>query len=141
MRISCMTVKNYTSSSLPLKQESEILTEYIGKNQPMSNPMSRCVAPCHLFQISKLIYKLSRSVQVYHKGDTTMKHIRIGVLGCLVMLHLYGSEVVAASARCEVVRKEGNVLIMDCGERADGFTEKSRVKIKTDRDTESSRQK
>ena len=39
----------------------------------------------------------------------------------------------AASARCEVVKKEGNVLIMDCGEQARGFSEKSKVKIKTDR--------
>jgi len=40
----------------------------------------------------------------------------------------------SASARCEVVKKQGNVLIMDCGERAEGFNEKSQVKIKTDRD-------
>ena len=38
-----------------------------------------------------------------------------------------------ASARCEVVKKEGSVLIMDCGEQAKGFNEKSQVKIKTDR--------
>lgn len=39
----------------------------------------------------------------------------------------------SASARCQVVKKEGNVLIMDCGDRAQGFKEKSQVKIKTDR--------
>jgi len=39
----------------------------------------------------------------------------------------------SASARCEVVKKQGNVLIMDCGDRAEGFKEKSQVKIKTDR--------
>lgn len=39
----------------------------------------------------------------------------------------------AASARCEVVGKKGSVLIMDCGEQAKGFSEKSQVKIKTDR--------
>ena len=70
-----------------------------------------------------------------------MKYIWFGVLGSLLIVHFSGSEVLAASARCEVVKKQGNVLIMDCGDRADGFTEKSRVKIKTDRDTESSRQK
>ncbi len=39
-----------------------------------------------------------------------------------------------ASARCEVVKRQGNILIMDCGKRSEGFDEKSRVKIKTDRD-------
>ncbi len=38
-----------------------------------------------------------------------------------------------ASAKCEVVKKDGNLLIMDCGKQAKGFQEKSKVKIKTDR--------
>lgn len=49
-------------------------------------------------------------------------------------LFLSSSAVFSASARCQVVGKKGNVLIMDCGEQAEGFTEKSQVKIKTDRE-------
>ncbi|WP_136808374.1 hypothetical protein [Desulfosediminicola flagellatus] len=40
----------------------------------------------------------------------------------------------AASARCEVVSKDGDLLVMDCGKQSKGFDEKSKVKIKTDRD-------
>lgn len=47
---------------------------------------------------------------------------------------LTSNTVLAASARCEVVGKKGNVLIMDCGDQSKDFKEKSQVKIKTDRD-------
>lgn len=57
----------------------------------------------------------------------------ISILVCSGLL-LLSTAAFSASARCEVVRKEGNVLIMDCGDQAEGFKEKSQVKIKTDRD-------
>lgn len=46
---------------------------------------------------------------------------------------LTSTSVFADTARCQVVGKKGNVLIMDCGDQAKGFKEKSQVKIKTDR--------
>jgi hypothetical protein len=52
-----------------------------------------------------------------------------------VVMFLSSTMAYGASARCEVVKKEGSVLIMDCGEQAKGFNEKSQVKIKTDRDS------
>ncbi len=39
-----------------------------------------------------------------------------------------------ATARCVVVEKKGDVLVMNCGDRSGGFTKSSKVKIKTDRD-------
>lgn len=39
----------------------------------------------------------------------------------------------AESAKCVVVKKEGRVLTMDCGERGEGFAQGTSVKIKTDR--------
>lgn len=54
------------------------------------------------------------------------------VAGIVLLVQLGSSQ--AASARCEVVEKEGNVLVMDCGKRAKGFSQGSKVKIKTDRD-------
>jgi hypothetical protein len=40
----------------------------------------------------------------------------------------------AESAKCVVVKKEGSVLVMDCGERGESFQQGANVKIKTDRD-------
>lgn len=58
------------------------------------------------------------------------------ICSCLLLVMFLSSTMVfGASARCEVVKKEGSVLIMDCGEQAKGFNEKSQVKIKTDRDS------
>lgn len=59
-----------------------------------------------------------------------MKRIIVFIL---VLLLLSPSVSSAASAKCEVIKKQGNVLVMDCGQQADGFNEKSQVKIKTDR--------
>lgn len=39
----------------------------------------------------------------------------------------------AASAKCVVVKKDGNVLVIDCGKNVDGFEKNTKVKIKTDR--------
>ena len=39
----------------------------------------------------------------------------------------------AASEKCTVVKQEGNTLVMKCGDRANQFPEKTKVKIKTDR--------
>lgn len=39
-----------------------------------------------------------------------------------------------ATAKCVVVEKKGNLMMIDCGDRAKGFPEKGKVKIKTDRD-------
>lgn len=61
-----------------------------------------------------------------------MKSISVVLVGCW-MLGLAGFSY-GASARCEVVKKDGNILVMDCGKQSEGFKEKSRVKIKTDRD-------
>lgn len=60
-----------------------------------------------------------------------MKHSICIIIGLGLLLS--STSVLAAAARCEVVRKQGNVLIMDCGDQAKGFQEKSQVKIKTDR--------
>lgn len=51
---------------------------------------------------------------------------------CILCLLLPGVSL-AASAKCEVVKKEGTILVMDCGKGADGFKENTKVKIKTDR--------
>lgn len=62
--------------------------------------------------------------------------MKILTCSCLLLVMFSSSKIVhGASARCEVVKKEGSVLIMDCGDQAKGFNEKSQVKIKTDRDT------
>ncbi len=55
----------------------------------------------------------------------------IGIALCLLVTNQLAF---AASAKCVVVKKEGNVLIMDCGDQSKGFQEKSKVKIKTDRE-------
>jgi hypothetical protein len=64
--------------------------------------------------------------------EGNMKYMMcIGVVLCLTMLN---NMAFAASAKCVVVKKEGSVLIMDCGDQSKGFQEKSKVKIKTDRE-------
>lgn len=54
------------------------------------------------------------------------------VMAGAVVLVLCGNSF-GASARCTVVKKTDEVLVMDCGSRAEGFQEGSKVKIKTDR--------
>ncbi|WP_136796642.1 MULTISPECIES: hypothetical protein [Desulfosediminicola] len=59
------------------------------------------------------------------------------VISALMAVFVLGAEnSVGATAKCVVVEKKGTVLVMDCGARSQGFPEKGRVKIKTDRDKE-----
>jgi hypothetical protein len=64
--------------------------------------------------------------------EEKMKYLMcIGIVLCLIVT---SHSAFAASAKCVVVKKQGNVLIMDCGDQSKGFQEKSKVKIKTDRE-------
>lgn len=60
--------------------------------------------------------------------------MKTGIIAALILtLFYFSSTAHGASAKCTVVEKKGNVLIMDCGERAKDFEKKNKVKIKTDR--------
>lgn len=61
-----------------------------------------------------------------------MKYLICIIVGCWLLMT--SAAAFPATARCKVIRKQGNVLVMDCGSQAAGFKEKSKVKIKTDRD-------
>lgn len=61
-----------------------------------------------------------------------MRFVTLSIICMFILITVNSS--FGASARCVVVEKRGNHLIMDCGERAKGFSKQSKVKIKTDRD-------
>lgn len=65
-----------------------------------------------------------------------MKGTVIAVLMIVATLTINSVNSFGASAKCVVVEKKGTILVMDCGDRSKGFSEKGRVKIKTDRDSQ-----
>lgn len=59
-----------------------------------------------------------------------MRNVIIAVL-VIFNLMLTGAPVFAASAKCEIVSVEGDILVLDCGKRAAKFEAGKKVKIKT----------
>lgn len=67
--------------------------------------------------------------KITEKMEMKMKKAIIGC-GAIILLSLSSLNALAASARCEVVRIEGNVMTIECRQEPQGFAEGDAIKVK-----------